>query len=199
MPVPDSARPAALECARALEVRYREGLLKNRYVGRTFIMPQGANRSKRVKAKLTTLPMELEGKKVLLVDDSVVRGTTTRAVVDMVRSAGAEAVYVGISAPKIKHPCVYGIDMQMRSEFIARREGSDVKIATAIGADAVVYMTIPGMVEAVRGPTTRVSQFCMACMDGHYPTGDVTTKVLRSLESERSRLARTSLDEKGCG
>jgi amidophosphoribosyltransferase len=194
VPVPDSARPAALECARTLEVRYREGLLKNRYVGRTFIMPQQSDRSKRVRAKLTTLPMELEGKKVLLVDDSVVRGTTTRAVVEMVRQAGAVEVYVGISAPKIKHPCVYGIDMQTRAEFIARREGSDAKIARAIGADAVVYMTIPRMETSVRGPTTRVAHFCQACMDGRYPTGDVTPKVLRSIESERSRAARKILD-----
>ena len=193
VPVPDSARPAALECARALDVRYREGLLKNRYVGRTFIMPNQDNRQKSVKAKLTTLPMELEGKRVLLVDDSVVRGTTTRSVVDLVRRGGATEVYVGISAPKIKFPCVYGIDMQTRGEFIARREGSDEKIAKAIDADAVVYMTVPKMVDAVRGPTERVEKFCKACMDGKYPTGDVTPKVLKSIESERSRTSRQEL------
>lgn len=190
VPVPDSARPAALECAHALHVRYREGLLKNRYVGRTFIMPGQANRAKNVRAKLTTLPMEVEGKRVLLVDDSIVRGTTTRAVVEMVRAAGAREVYLAVSAPKIKFPCVYGVDMQTRGEFLARREKTDERIAAAIGADAVVYMTIDDMVGAVRGPTKRVQKFCMACMDGKYPTGDVSGEVLRSIESERNRAAR---------
>ncbi|MHC5010745.1 MAG: amidophosphoribosyltransferase [Planctomycetota bacterium] len=190
VPVPDSARPAALECARALDVRFREGLLKNRYVGRTFIMAGQDKRKKKVQANLTTLPMELDGKDVLLVDDSVVRGTTTRAVVAMVRKAGARKVYVGITAPKIKFPCVYGIDMQRRSEFIARKEQTDERIAKAIGANAVVYMNLPGMVESVRGPTSRVSSFCMACMDGKYPTGDVTPTVLKNIESERSAAAR---------
>jgi amidophosphoribosyltransferase len=192
VPVPDSARPAALECAHALGVRYREGLLKNRYVGRTFIMPGQANRAKSVHAKLTTLPMELENKKVLLVDDSIVRGTTTRAVVEMVRKAGAREVYLAVSAPKIMNPCVYGIDMQTRSEFLARREKTDDRIAKAIGAEAVVYMTLDDMVTAVRGPTKRVKQFCMACMDGNYPTGDVTPDMLRTIESERTRASRVA-------
>jgi amidophosphoribosyltransferase len=192
VPVPDSARPAALECARELGVLYREGLLKNRYVGRTFIMAGQSNRAKNVLAKLTPLPMELEGKKVLLVDDSVVRGTTTRAVVDMVRQAGATEVYVGVASPKIKHPCVYGIDMQTRDEFIARREKTDAGIARSLGADAIVYIPVEELVEAVRGPTTRVTSFCRACMDGDYPTGDVTPAVLRTIESERSKAARTA-------
>ena len=190
VPVPDSARPAALECARDLGVLYREGLLKNRYVGRTFIMAGQSNRAKNVLAKLTPLPMELEGKRVLLVDDSVVRGTTTRAVVDMVRKAGAIEVYVGVASPKIKHPCVYGIDMQTRDEFIARREKTDAGIARSLGADAIVYIPVEQMVDAVRGPTTRVGSFCRACMDGDYPTGDVTPAVLRTIESERSKAAR---------
>ena len=190
VPVPDSARPAALECARELGVLYREGLLKNRYVGRTFIMAGQGNRAKNVLAKLTPLPMELEGKKVLLVDDSVVRGTTTRAVVEMVRKAGATEVYVGVASPKIKHPCVYGIDMQTKDEFIARREKSDAGIAKALAADAIIYVPLDEMVEAVRGPTTRVTSFCRACMDGDYPTGDVTPSVLKNIESERSRAAR---------
>jgi amidophosphoribosyltransferase len=190
VPVPDSARPAALECARRLDVRYREGLLKNRYVGRTFIMAGQHRRAKSVLAKLTTLPMELDGKRVLLVDDSIVRGTTTRAVVAMVRQAGAREVYVGVASPKITHPCVYGIDMQQRGEFIARKERTEARIAKAIGADGVVYMTIPRMEQAVRGPTERVRRFCMACMDGQYPTGDVTPTVLRTIESERAAAAR---------
>jgi amidophosphoribosyltransferase len=185
VPVPDSARPAAVECARVLGLKYREGLLKNRYVGRTFIMPGQANRVKSVRAKLTVLPMEVEGKKVLLVDDSIVRGTTTREVIRMVRDAGATAVYLAVSAPMIKHPCVYGIDMQTRNEFIARRLKTPEKIAQSIGADALVYMTIPEMVRAVKGPTKRIREFCMACMDGNYPTGDVTPAVLAEIENER--------------
>ena len=187
VPVPDSARAAALECARVMGVKYREGLLKNRYVGRTFIMPGQANRVKNVRAKLTVLPMEVEGKKVLLVDDSIVRGTTTREVIRMVRDAGAREVYLAVSAPPIVHPCVYGIDMQTRNEFIARKLKTPEKIAASVGADKLVYMTIPEMVKAVKGPTKRIQRFCMACMDGKYPTGDVTPEVLRTIEAERSR------------
>jgi amidophosphoribosyltransferase len=192
VPVPDSARPAALECARVLDVRYREGLLKNRYVGRTFIMPKQDNRERNVRAKLTTLPMEIEGKRVLLVDDSVVRGTTTRATVAMLRDAGATEVYVGVASPRIQHPCPYGIDMQTRNEFVARAGRSEKVIARRIGADAIVYLSIDDLVEGVRGPTRRVRAFCHACMDGHYPTGDITPEVLRSLEGERNRAARTA-------
>ncbi|MDA1194917.1 MAG: amidophosphoribosyltransferase [Planctomycetota bacterium] len=198
VPVPDSARPAALECARALDVRYREGLLKNRYVGRTFIMPQQENRERSVRAKLTTLPMELEGKKVLLIDDSVVRGTTTKATVAMVREAGAKAVYVGVSSPKIKYPCPYGIDMQTRNEFVARSNRSEKQIAERIGADAIVYLSIDDLVTGVRGPTDRVSKFCHACMDGKYPTGDITPEVLRSLEGERNRVNRKAASKRPC-
>ena len=190
VPVPDSARAAALECARVLGLKYREGLLKNRYVGRTFIMPGQANRVKNVRAKLTVLPMEVEGKNVLLVDDSIVRGTTTKEVIRMVRDAGAAKVFLAVSSPPIQHPCVYGIDMQTRNEFIARKLKTTDKIAQAIGADALVYMTIPDMVKAVKGPTKRIRDFCMACMDGNYPTGDVTPDVLRTIESERAREAR---------
>ena len=143
-----------------------------------------------VRAKLTTLPMELKDKKVLLVDDSVVRGTTTKATIAMVRKAGAKAVYVGVSSPRIKYPCVYGIDMQRRSEFIARKNRSEKIIAERIGADAIVYLSVDVLVKSVKGPTERVKNFCHACMDGNYPTGDVTTDVLRTLESERNRAAR---------
>ena len=190
VPVPDSARPAALECAWKLRVHYREGLLKNRYVGRTFIMPGQANRKKNVRAKLTVLPMELDGKGVLLVDDSVVRGTTTKSVVDMVRKAGATAVYIGVASPRIKHPCVYGVDMQTRDEFLAKDERSDEDIAKILGADAIVYLPLDDMVDAVRGPTSKVDRFCRACMDGDYPTGDIDEGVLSSIESERSRASR---------
>ena len=190
VPVPDSARAAALECARVMGVKYREALLKNRYVGRTFIMPGQANRVKSVRAKLAPLPLELEGKKVLLVDDSIVRGTTTREVIRMVRDAGATKIYLAVSAPPIQHPCVYGVDMQTRDEFIAKRLKTTERIAQSLGADALVYMTIPKMVTAVKGPTRKIHAFCMACMDGDYPTGDVTPAVLKNIEAERASEAR---------
>jgi amidophosphoribosyltransferase len=153
-------------------------------------MPGQANRVRSVRQKLSPLPLELEGKKVLLVDDSIVRGTTTREVIRMVRDAGAKEVYLGVSSPPIKYPCVYGVDMQTRHEFIARRLKTPDRIAQSIGADALVYMTIPAMVRAVKGPTKRIQQFCMACMDGNYPTGDVTRRVLATIEAERAREAR---------
>jgi amidophosphoribosyltransferase len=127
------------------------------------------------------------------VDDSVVRGTTTKATIQMVRDAGATAVYVGVASPKIKFPCPYGIDMQTRNEFIARNNRSEKVIAECLGADAIVYLSIDDLVKAVRGPTDRVAEFCHGCMDGRYPTGDITPEVLRGLESERNKAHRKTV------
>ncbi len=184
IPVPDSARPAAQAAAEELGVKLREGLLKNRYIGRTFIMPSQAERRRSVRHKYSPLRLEIEGKKVLIVDDSIVRGTTLKGLIQMVRDAGAKAVYVASSCPPIRHPCVYGIDMSVRGEFVA--DGRDEReIERLVGADALVYATIPGMLHAASVGNPGLRHFCKACMDGHYPTGDVTEETLREIESER--------------
>jgi len=189
IPVPDSARPAAQAVAEELGLKLREGLLKNRYIGRTFIMPKQDDRTRAVRHKLTPMRLEIEGKRVLLVDDSIVRGTTMRALIRMVRDAGATAVYVASSCPPIQHPCVYGIDMSVRGEFIA--EGRDEgEIARVLGADELVYSKIPGMIEAAQRGNRDIEHFCKACMDGEYPTGDVTKETLAEIESERMKSAK---------
>ncbi|MHC4222754.1 MAG: amidophosphoribosyltransferase [Planctomycetota bacterium] len=186
VPVPDSSRPAAQAVAEALGVKLREGLLKNRYIGRTFIMPNQKERRRSVRYKLSPLPLEIEGKKVLLVDDSIVRGTTMRQLVDMVRGAGAAKVYVASSCPPISHPCVYGIDMSVKGDFIAAGR-EEAKIESLLGADALVYARIDGMLEAASRGNPEIEHFCKACMDGFYPTGDVTDETLAEIESERLR------------
>ncbi|MHC4547337.1 MAG: amidophosphoribosyltransferase [Planctomycetota bacterium] len=184
IPVPDSARPAAQAVAEELGVKLREGLLKNRYIGRTFIMPSQSERRRSVRQKLSPLHLEIEGKKVLIVDDSIVRGTTMRGLIQMVRGAGAREVYVASSCPPIRHPCVYGIDMSVRGEFIAA--GRDEKeIEESLDADALVYARIPEMIQAAGVGNPRIQTFCKACMDGEYPTGDVTPETLAEIESER--------------
>jgi len=186
IPVPDSARPAAQSTAEALGVKFREGLLKNRYIGRTFIMPKQSERRRSVRHKLSPLGLEIAGKKVLLVDDSIVRGTTMRALIKMVRDAGAVEVYVASSCPPIRHPCVYGIDMSVRGEFVAA-DREEHEIEKILGADALIYAKMDGMVEAAHVGNPDVHQFCKACMDGEYPTGDVTEAMLHDIESERLR------------
>jgi amidophosphoribosyltransferase len=184
IPVPDSARPAAQAVAEELGLKLREGLLKNRYIGRTFIMPTHTERRRSVRYKLSPLRLEIEGKKVLIVDDSIVRGTTMQGLIRMVREAGAREVYVASSCPPIRHPCVYGIDMSVRGEFIAAgREEKDVE--ELLGADALLYARIPDMVQAAGVGNPQVMSFCKACMDGIYPTGDVTGEMLADIESER--------------
>ncbi len=186
VPVPDSSRPAAQEMAYRLRRKFREGLLKNRYVGRTFIMPGQEARSKSVRRKLSPVPIELEGKKVLLVDDSIVRGTTSRQIVQMVRENGAEEVHFASSCPPLRHPCVYGIDMQTIKDFIAARSDEE-GTRKEIGADTLTYQTMEGMIRAVKEGNPSIEHFCMACMDGNYPTGDVDSSVLDRIAGERAR------------
>ncbi|MHC4954344.1 MAG: amidophosphoribosyltransferase [Planctomycetota bacterium] len=193
IPVPDSSRPAAQATAESLSVKFREGLLKNRYIGRTFIMPKQSERRRSVRHKLSPLPLEIEGKKVLLVDDSIVRGTTMRALIQMVRDAGAVKVYVASSCPPIRHPCVYGIDMSVRGEFVAADRNED-EIAEHIGADALIYAQMEPMVEAAHVGNPSITNFCKACMDGKYPTGDVTDAMLHDIESERLK-AHQAMEE----
>jgi len=184
IPVPASARPAAQAVAESLGLNLREGLLKNRYIGRTFIMPSQSERRRSVRFKLSPMRLEIEGKKVLLVDDSIVRGTTMRGLINMVRGAGATEVYVASSCPPIRHPCVYGIDMSVRGEFVAV-DRDEAEVERILGADALVYSEIPAMIESAQRGNPEIRHFCKACMDGEYPTGDVTPEMLADIESER--------------
>jgi amidophosphoribosyltransferase len=184
IPVPDSACTAALSLAHALGLPYREGLVKNRYVGRTFIMPSDGERRRSVRQKLNTIDEEFAGKRVLLVDDSIVRGTTSRQIVEMARHAGAREVYFASTAPPLVHPCVYGIDMSTRREFVAR-DRTPEEVAEQIGADAVVYQDLADLVGAVREDGAGFEQMCTACFSGAYPTGDITPEMLLQIEHER--------------
>lgn len=184
VPVPDSARTAAIEIARLLKIKYREGLVKNRYIGRTFIMPGDRIRQKSIRHKLSPINEVFKGKNVLLVDDSIVRGNTSRAIIRLVREAGAKKVYFASYSSPLTNPCVYGIDMQTRGEFIAK-DSTPEQIAKKIGADAVVYQDINEMEKAVRSQNKDIKSFCKACFTGDYPTGDVSAEVLAQIERER--------------
>ncbi len=184
IPVPDSARTAALAMAQALGIPYREGLVKNRYVGRTFIMPDDSDRRKSVRQKLNAIGEEFRGRDVLLVDDSIVRGNTSRAIVRLARKAGARRVFFGSTAPPLVHPCVYGIDMSTRREFIARGRSTE-EVAAEIDADAVIYQTLDDLVGAVTARRPDLPHMCTACFSGKYPTGDITPDMLLRIEEER--------------
>jgi amidophosphoribosyltransferase len=186
MPIPDSSRPAAMQLANRLGLSYREGFIKNRYIGRTFIMPGQAVRARSVRQKLNAIGVEFKGKNVLLVDDSIVRGTTSQEIVLMAREAGANRVYFASSAPPVRFPNVYGIDMPTRAELIAASRTDD-EIRRLIGADALIYQGIDDLKSAVRAGATHLDGFEASCFDGVYITGDVTAAYLDRIE--RARLA----------
>jgi len=184
IPIPDSSRPSALEVAQKLGLKYQEGFIKNRYIGRTFIMPGQEMRQKSVRQKLNAMPVEFKDKNVLLVDDSIVRGTTSREIVMMARESGAKKVYFASAAPPVRFPNVYGIDMPTRAELIAT--GRDEKqIAEAIGADAVFYQDLAALVEDVRAGNPSIKTFDCSCFDGLYITGDVSSDYLAGIEANR--------------
>ena len=184
IPVPESARTAAQTMAEGLGIPYREGFVKNRYIGRTFIMPNDAERKSSVRHKLNPIRMEFEGKRVLILDDSIVRGNTSRQLVKIARQMGAKKVYLASYSPPLMYPCPYGIDMSTKREFLAR--GRDAKaIAEDLGADYLLYQSIEDMVEGVRDPDGNDTEFCKACFEGHYPTGDITESMLADIENER--------------
>lgn len=182
--IPDSSRPSAMQLAQALGLPFREGFVKNRYVGRTFIMPGQAMRKKSVRQKLNTCAQEFKGKRVLLVDDSIVRGTTSREIVDMARAAGATKVYFASAAPPVRFPNVYGIDMPTRAELIATGR-DDEGIAREIGADALVYQDIEALKNSVTKLRPDLVNFDASCFDGCYVTGDVDSYYLDEIESQR--------------
>ncbi|MGD8537394.1 MAG: amidophosphoribosyltransferase [Candidatus Aminicenantes bacterium] len=193
VPVPDSARDAAVEIARVLGLRYREALVKNRYIGRTFIMPSDESRRSSVRQKLNPIVSELKGKNVLLVDDSIVRGNTSRAIIELVRECGAKKVYFAAYSPPLRHPCVYGIDMQTKTEFIARNANVE-QIAKKLKADKVIYQSLEDLEKAVSLGNKKLHNFCGACFSGVYPTGDVTPKLLEEIESERKIIKDNQLE-----
>jgi amidophosphoribosyltransferase len=185
VPIPDTSRPSALQLAFKLGLDYREGFIKNRYIGRTFIMPGQASRKKSVRQKLNAMPLEFKGKSVLLVDDSIVRGTTSREIIQMARDAGATAVYFASASPPVRFPNVYGIDMPTRNELLANGR-TDAEIAQEIGADAVIYQDLSDLIAAVRSVNPAIEEFDASCFNGSYVTGDVTEAYLARLEGQRN-------------
>ncbi len=192
IPIPDSSRPSALQLALGLELPYREGFVKNRYIGRTFIMPGHSVRRRSVRQKLNAIAMEFRGKNVLLVDDSIVRGTTSREIVQMAREAGARKVFFASAAPPVRFPNVYGIDMPTRAELIAAHRSED-EVAAELGADALIYQDLEALKSAVRQINPKLMRFETSCFDGNYITGDVTSDYLLAIETRRDA-ARDSGD-----
>ncbi len=190
IPVPDTSRTAALQMANEMDLKYREGFVKNRYIGRTFIMPGQAERRRSVRQKLNAIDLEFRSKNVLLVDDSIVRGTTSREIIQMARDAGARKVYFASAAPPVKYPNVYGIDMPSASELVANGRDAD-EICQEIGADRLIYQSLTDLKDAVHEGNPAITDFEASCFDGHYVTGDVTDDYLDSLAISRSDAAKT--------
>ncbi|NHZ63700.1 amidophosphoribosyltransferase [Massilia genomosp. 1] len=184
MPIPDSSRPAAIQLALKLGVEYREGFIKNRYIGRTFLMPGQAIRRKSVRQKLNAIGSEFKGKNVLLVDDSIVRGTTSQEIVQMAREAGARNVFFASAAPPVLFPNVYGIDMPTRDELIAYGRSTE-EVCREITADALVYQDVDALKRAISDVNPALTSFEASCFDGVYVTGDVTPAYLDRLEFAR--------------
>ena len=185
IPIPDTSRTSALELATLLGLKYREGFIKNRYIGRTFIMPGQAERRKSVRQKLNAIDLEFRGKNVLLVDDSIVRGTTSRQIIQMAREAGAKKVYFASAAPPVRYANVYGIDMPAPSELVASGR-SEAEIAEFIGADRLIFQQLDDLIEAVREGNPRIHTVDASCFDGRYVTGDVTEEFLSQNAGDRS-------------
>ena len=185
VPIPDTSRISALELSSKLGIPFREGFIKNRYIGRTFIMSQQNERSKSVKRKLNAVKSEFKNKTVLLVDDSIVRGTTSRQIVEMTREAGAKKVYMASAAPPVKFPNVYGIDMPASKEFIADDRTID-EVADFIGCDKLFYQNLIDLIDAVKIESPSITNFDSSCFDGKYITGDVNEDYLLALDELRN-------------
>ena len=195
IPIPDSSRPSAMQLAERIGVAYREGFVKNRYIGRTFIMPGQATRKRSVRQKLNTVAQEFKGKRVLLVDDSIVRGTTSREIVEMARAAGALKVYFASASPPVRFPNVYGIDMPTRRELIATGRTGD-EIASEIDADALVYQDLAALEASIRDLKPSMQHFDTSCFNGCYVTGDVTDDYLNAIETARNDHHHSGKDDR---
>jgi len=193
IPIPESSRPSAMQLAQKIGKPYREGFVKNRYVGRTFIMPGQNVRKKSVRQKLNAIAQEFKGRKVLLVDDSIVRGTTSKEIVQMAREAGAAKVYMASAAPPVRYPNVYGIDMPTREELIAHGRTQE-QIREFIGADALIYQDVEAMKRVVHQLNPAIAGFEASCFDGVYITGDVSAADFEAIEHQRSE-ARSDDDD----
>ena len=195
IPVPDTSRTAALQVAYHLGVKYREGFVKNRYIGRTFIMPGQAERVISVRRKLNAIDLEFRNKNVLLIDDSIVRGTTSKQIIKLAREAGARKVYFASAAPPVRYPNVYGIDMPAATELIAN--GREIEeIGEMIGADRLVYQDLNGLIRSVRHDHSAITEFDTSCFSGEYVTGDVTPEFLAELEMHRNDAAKQKREKK---
>jgi len=183
IPVPDTARAAAITLSEELNIPYREGLIKNRYIGRTFIMPRQAIRESSIRLKLNTIKDELRNKNILVVDDSIVRGNTSRQIVQLIRESGAKKVFFASYSPPLRFPCIYGIDMQTRSEFIAKNKTIQ-DIEKEIGADNLIYQSYEGLINGVSEKSNM--KFCTACFNGKYPT-PVDERTLNKIEKRRKK------------
>ena len=184
IPIPDTSRSAALQLSYDLGVKYQEGFIKNRYIGRTFIMPGQTQRKKSVRQKLNAINIEFKDKVVLLVDDSIVRGTTSQQIVQMAREAGAKKVYFASAAPPVRYPNVYGIDMPSPKEFVAHDRNID-QIADELGVDWLIYQELDDLIDAVN-EDNKIESFDTSCFDGKYITGDVDASYLHHINALRN-------------
>jgi len=189
IPIPDTSRTSALQLANKLDVKFREGFIKNRYIGRTFIMPGQQMRKKSVRQKLNAIALEFKGKNVLLVDDSIVRGTTSDQIIQMARDAGAKKVYFASAAPAVRYPNVYGIDMPAASELIAHNR-TEEEVCTAIGADKMIYQDLEDLIKAVGKGNKNIKHFDTSCFDHQYITGDIDDTYLAHIEALRNDAAQ---------
>lgn len=189
IPIPDTSRTSALQMSHHMDVRYREGFIKNRYIGRTFIMPGQEERKKSVRQKLNAIDLEFRGKKVMLVDDSIVRGTTSKQIVQMARDAGAVKVYFASAAPPVRYPNVYGIDMPAATELVANGR-TEQEVCEIIGADRLIYQDLDDLIAAANEGNNDIVDFDTSCFSKKYVTGDVSETYLHGLEAKRNDMAK---------
>jgi len=194
IPIPDTSRPAAIELAYHLGVKFREGFIKNRYIGRTFIMPGQKLREQSVRRKLNAIDIEFKGKTVLLVDDSIVRGTTSKQIIQMARDAGAKKVYIASAAPAVRYPNVYGIDMPAAEELVANNR-NDKEIAERIGADWLIYQDLDDLIDAVQKGNRDIKEFDCSCFNGKYITKTIDGDYLNKIKTIRNDSAKGGSEE----